>query len=132
MIRFVDEHKGRFGVEPIIGVLRGTDAGFLSVSGYYAAKTRPPSARRVADKALCEQISAVHEANYSVYGVRKMRTALHRAGIQIGRDHLARLMRLLGLAGARRGRPKRTTIADSAAARPVELPSGRTSCGCAT
>ena len=121
MIRFVDEHKGRFGVEPIIGVLRGTDAGFLSVSGYYAAKTRPPSARRVADKALCEQISAVHEANYSVYGVRKMRTALHRAGIQIGRDHLARLMRLLGLAGARRGRPKRTTIADSAAARPADL-----------
>ena len=34
MIRFVDEHKGRFGVEPIISVLRTTDAGFLSVSGY--------------------------------------------------------------------------------------------------
>jgi hypothetical protein len=30
MIRFIDEHKDRFGVEPIIGVLRGTDAGFLS------------------------------------------------------------------------------------------------------
>jgi hypothetical protein len=41
MIRFVDEHKDRFGVEPIIGVLRGTDAGFLSVYGY-AAKSRPP------------------------------------------------------------------------------------------
>jgi hypothetical protein len=26
MIRFVDEHKDRFGVEPLIGVLRGTDA----------------------------------------------------------------------------------------------------------
>ena len=121
MIRFVDEHKGRFGVEPIIGVLRGTDAGFLSVSGYYAAKTRPPSARRVADKALCEQISAVHEANYSVYGVRKMHDAMRRAGIEIGRDHLARLMRGLGLAGVRRGKAKRTTIADSAAARPGDL-----------
>jgi hypothetical protein len=37
MIRFVDEHKHRFGVEPIIAVLRGTDAGFLSVSA-----TTPP------------------------------------------------------------------------------------------
>ena len=121
MIRFVDEHRDRFGVEPLIGVLRGTDAGFLSVSGYYAAKTRPPSARSVADAALCEQVSAVHEANYSVYGVRKMHDALRRAGVPIGRDHLARLMRQLGLQGVRRGRPKRTTIADSAAARPADL-----------
>jgi transposase InsO family protein len=121
MIRFVDEHKDRFGVEPIISVLRATDAGFLSVSGYYAAKTRPPSARAVADAALCEQISAVHAANYSVYGVRKMHDALRRAGVNIGRDHLARLMRQLGLQGVRRGRPKRTTIADSAAARPADL-----------
>ena len=121
MIRFVDEHKDRFGVEPLISVLRATDAGFLSVSGYYAAKTRPPSARQVADTALCEQISAVHQANYSVYGVRKMHDALRRAGVTIGRDHLARLMRHLGLAGVRRGRPKRTTIADTAAARPADL-----------
>jgi transposase InsO family protein len=121
MIRFIDEHKDRFGVEPLIGVLRGTDAGFLSVSGYYAAKTRPPSARAVADAALCEQITAVHAANYSVYGVRKMHTALHRAGVEIGRDRLARLMRQLGLQGVRRGKPKRTTIADSAAARPADL-----------
>ena len=121
MIRFVDEHRDRFGVEPLIGVLRGTDAGFLSVSGYYAAKTRPPSPRSIADRVLCGQISAVHQANYSVYGVRKMHDALQKAGVQIGRDHLARLMRELGLAGVRRGRPKRTTIADSAAARPADL-----------
>ena len=121
MIRFVDEHRDRFGVEPIIGVLRATDAGFLSVSGYYAAKTRPPSARSIADAALCEQIAAVHQANYSVYGVRKMHDALHRAGVPIGRDHLARLMRRLGLRGVRRGKPKRTTIAETAAARPADL-----------
>jgi putative transposase len=121
MIRFVDEHKDRFGVEPIVGVLRGTDAGFMSVSGYYAAKTRPPSARAVADAVLCEQITATHAANYSVYGVRKMHTALHRGGVAVGRDRVARLMRQLGLAGVRRGRPKRTTVADTAAARPADL-----------
>jgi transposase InsO family protein len=121
MIRFVDEHQDRFGVEPIVSVLRATDAGFLSVSGYYAAKTRPPSARQVADQAWCEQIRAVHEANCSVYGVRKMHDALRRAGAGIGRDHLARLMRQLGLQGVRRGRPRRTTIADRNAARPADL-----------
>jgi putative transposase len=121
MIRFVDEHKDRFGVEPIIRVLSDTDAGFLSVSGYYAAKTRPPSARSLADAALGEQIAEVHAANYGVYGVRKMHTALGRAGVQIGRDRLARLMRRLGLHGVRRGKPKRTTIADSTAARPADL-----------
>jgi transposase len=44
--------QGSFRVEPIIGVLRGADAGFLSVSGYYAAKTRPPSPRSLADTVL--------------------------------------------------------------------------------
>jgi transposase InsO family protein len=121
MIRFVDEHRDRFGVEPIIGVLRGTDAGFLSVSGYYAAKTRPPSARAVADAALAEQIRVVHTANYGVYGVRKLHAALRRDDVQVGRDRVGRLMRQLGLHGVRRGKPKRTTIADSAAARPADL-----------
>jgi putative transposase len=121
MIRFVDEHRDRFGVEPIIGVLRGTDAGFLSVSGYYAAKSRPPSARTVADAALCGQIAEVHAANYGVYGVRKMHAALRRDGVQAGRDQIGRLMRHLGLHGVRRGRFKRTTIADHAAFRPADL-----------
>jgi transposase InsO family protein len=124
-VRFVDEHKDRFGVEPIIRVLGDTDAGlpstFLSVSDYYAAKTRPPSARALADAALGEQIRQIHAANYDVYGVRKMHTALGRAGVTLGRDRLGRLMRQLGLAGVRRGKPKRTTIADSAAARPADL-----------
>jgi putative transposase len=68
MIRFVDEHRDRFGVEPLIGVLRGTDAEFLSVSGYYAAKTRPPSARSIADAVRCTQIRAVHQANCTRLG----------------------------------------------------------------
>jgi putative transposase len=121
MIRFVDEHRDRFGVEPLISVLRATDAGFLSVSGYYAAKTRPPSPRAVADTVLTERIRAVYEANYGVYGVRKMWAALRRDGFVIGRDRLARLMRQAGLAGVRRGRPKRTTIAGDLTIRPADL-----------
>ena len=121
MIRFVDEHKDRFGVEPIIGVLRGADAGFLSVSGYYAAKARPPSARSLADAALGQRIRAVHEVNYGVYGVRKVHAALRRDGLDVGRDRVARLMRQLGLQGVRRGKHKRTTVAGDPAARPADL-----------
>jgi putative transposase len=121
MIRYIDEHKDRFGVEPIIAVLRGTDAGFLSVPGYYAAKTRPPSARTQRDARLKDVITQVHADNYGVYGVRKMHAALRRDGIEIGRDQTRRLMRELGLAGVRRGAVKRTTIAEAAAARPADL-----------
>jgi putative transposase len=121
MIRFIDEHRDRFGVEPICRVLGGTEAGFLSVSGYYAAESRPLSTRAVRDAELSERISLLHKENYGVYGVRKMHAALRRDGISIGRDQTARLMRALGLAGVRRGRPKRTTLVDEQATRPADL-----------
>ncbi|WP_431831497.1 IS3 family transposase [Corynebacterium pseudodiphtheriticum] len=46
---------------------------------------------------LVERISAVHQVNYGVYGVRKMWHALRRDRIDIGREHTARLMRLAGV-----------------------------------
>ncbi len=73
------------------------------------------------DEQLKAVISRLHQENYGVYGVRKMHAALGRAGVQIGRDQTGRLMRELGLAGVRRGRVKRTTVADRAAARPADL-----------
>lgn len=121
MIRFISEHKDRFGVEPIVEVLRDTDAGFLSVSGYYAALRRPPSSRAVRDEQLKDRIQQVHRDNYGVYGVRKMHATLTREGIEVGRDQTARLMRDLGLQGVRRGRPRRTTVPDAAAERAADL-----------
>jgi putative transposase len=121
MIRFIDEHKDRFGVEPICRVLSDTAAGFLSDAGYYAAKNRPPSARALRDEQLKAVIAEVHAENYGVYGVRKMHAALRRRGEQVGRDQVARLMRELGLAGVRRGTIMRTTIAEPGAQRPADL-----------
>ena len=59
------------------------------------------------DGVLIERISAVHQANYGVYGVRKMWHALRRDRIDIGREHTARLMRLAGVSG--KGRSPITT-----------------------
>jgi len=75
----------------------------------------------VSDTAFKEVIVEMFEANYAVYGARKMWKALQRAGHHIGRDRVARLMRSLGLQGARRGRRLRTTRPDPRGARPSDL-----------
>jgi len=57
------------GVEPICAVLK--EAGVaIAPSSYYAAKTRPPSARAVRDAELVEDIKTAHRANLGVYGAR--------------------------------------------------------------
>jgi putative transposase len=121
MTRFIDTHRDRFGVEPICRVLADTATGFLSVSGYYAIKTRPRSRRAREDERLAGEIARVHAQNYGVYGVRKVYHQLHREGIAIGRDRVARLMAAAGLAGVRRGQTRRTTLTDAASACPADL-----------
>src|SRR3954451_158509 len=115
MVPYIDEHKEEFGVEPICEVLQ------FAPSTYYAAKSRPLSARAIRDACLKVAIVTVHQANYEVYGVRKMWKAMRRAGEDIGRDQVARLMRELGIEGARRGRKVKTTRADEKANRPPDL-----------
>jgi putative transposase len=110
--RYIDEHRGRFGVEPICRVLD------VSASAYYQRATGQRSARVVGDEQLLERIREVHSANYYAYGYRRTWKALLRAGEPVGRDRVKRLMRTHGIQGAkRRGKPWRTTIADPAATR---------------
>jgi len=124
LIAYVDEHKDLFGVEPICTVLTEADAK-IAPSTYYAAKSRPPSKRAVADAALDARITALFEENYRVYGVRKMWKALNRQVLldehgeptgqkypPVPRCAVARRMRSLGLKGAVAGDHKKpvTTI----------------------
>ncbi|MCG7421439.1 IS3 family transposase [Micrococcus sp. ACRRV] len=109
MIRFIDEHRDQFGVEAICRTLGATECGFITSRAYRAAKTWPTSARALRDELLIEELERIHAENYSVYGVRKMHHALARAGWEIGRDQVARLMRAAVLQGVRRGRKPITT-----------------------
>ncbi|WP_318219337.1 IS3 family transposase [Streptomyces sp. SCL15-6] len=86
-----------------------------------AAKNRTPSPRSVRDAELKTQISRVHADNFGVYGVRKVWRQLHREGIPVARCTVARLMRDLGLEGARRGKKVRTTIRDDGHERACDL-----------
>jgi putative transposase len=115
MVRYIDEHRCEFGVEPICTVLQ------VAPSTYYAAKSRPSSARSVRDALLIPILVALWTANYRVYGAHKLWKAARRAGHEIGRDQVARLMRQAGIHGVSRRRRLRTTRPDPAAARPADL-----------
>jgi putative transposase len=93
----------------------------VAPSTYYAAKSRPLSARAQRDTALLVVLSVLHVANFSVYGARKMWKAMVRAGHDVGRDQVARLMREAGLRGVRRSKKVRTTRRDDAAPRSPDL-----------
>jgi putative transposase len=122
MIRYIDEHKDRFGVEGICRVLgEQLECGFMTASGYWAAKRRPPAARTFSDRDLIPLIERLHAANYGVYGVRKMWWLLNRDGHRVGRDQVARLMRQAGLRGVVRGRKPFTTVSDPTDYRPDDL-----------
>jgi transposase InsO family protein len=110
---YIETYRGRFGVEPICRVLG------VSASAYYQRKTGRQSRRVVEDARLLSVIRELHLANYEAYGSRRMWKALGRAGHQVGRDRVARLMRSAGLQGAkRRGKRWRTTVPDLASHRP--------------
>jgi putative transposase len=100
-----------FGVEPICRVLsaHGTK---IAPSTHYAAKSRPASLRAVREEWLKTEITRIHTANYRVYGARKVWRQLQREGHRVARCTAERLMRELGLHGARRGRSPIRTLGD--------------------
>ncbi len=113
---FIDEQRERFGVEPICRTLG------VSASAYYQRASGARSARRVEDERLLELIRELHRRNYFAYGSWRMWKALLRAGEQVGRGRVERLMRSNGIRGAkRRGKPWQTTFAQPGACRPPDL-----------
>lgn len=115
MTAFITEHKDEFGVEPMCAVLP------IAPATYYAAISRLPSARALADARLEPEIKRVFKANYEVYGARKVWKQLKREGIYVARCTVERLMRKLGLRGVVRGKAWKTTFPDLAAPRPFDL-----------
>jgi putative transposase len=126
-VRFIAEHADRttvdglrWGVEPICAVLaeQGTP---IAPSTFYEHRNRRPSRAEQRDVVLRGEIARVYRDNYGVYGARKVWLQLNREGIPVARCTVERLMRDMGLQGARRGRKKRTTMPDPAATRPADL-----------
>ena len=119
MVTYIDNHKARFGVEPICQVLP------MAPSTYYAHKARYRDGERRSDRAKrdavlkCE-IQRVWDEHYRVYGVRKVWRQWKREGFVVARCTIARLMRELGLQGVVRGRRIKTTVPDDGSDRPLD------------
>ncbi len=94
----------------------------IAPSTYYARKSRPLSARAVRDTVMMQILMVLWVSNRKVYGARKLWIAAQRAGHDIGRDQVARLMREMGIRGiSRRGNRVFTTRQDPAHVRAVDL-----------
>lgn len=119
MISFIDAQRDFHGVEPICKVLP------IAPSTYHerVARRHDParlSARAKRDLTLKPEIMRVFAENFAVYGVRKVWRQLRREGFDVARCTVERLMRELGLAGAIRGKPVRTTVSDKTAPCPLD------------
>jgi putative transposase len=119
MIAFIDEHRGVYGVEPICKVLPIAPSTYHAHAARRADPGKQP-ARMKRDAVLRGEIRRVWEANFGVYGVRKVWRQLLREGIRVARCTVARLMRAMGLRGVVRGKETRTTIADKAMPCPLD------------
>jgi putative transposase len=121
IVEFVDAQRDEHGVEPICAALEDT-AAQIAPSTYYAAKSRPPSARAVRDAELVPQLRRIHRENLGVYGARKLHAELNRQGVEVARCTVERLMRAEGLRGITRAKSPRTTIPPSPETeRPADL-----------
>lgn len=119
-VEFVDSQREEHGVQPVLQALKQTSVE-IAPSTYYAAKARPESVRAARDRVLVEKIERVHEANYSVYGARKVWAELNRQGVEVARCTVERLMRESGLRGLLRDKSPRTTKPAAETGRPADL-----------
>ena len=119
MIAFIDDHRAVHGVEPICRQLP------IAPSTYHAhvAARRDPgkrSSRRRRDDGLRPEIARVHAENFGVYGARKVWRQLSREGVAVARCTVERLMRVMNLRGAVRGKTVKTTVQNPAAPCPLD------------
>src|SRR5262249_17800453 len=99
--------RERFGVEPICAVLSEHGC-TIAPSTYYARRKMRVSAAELDEAYLTNRLVDLHRANWGVYGVRKLWHAARRAGLDVGRDQVGRLIRTATLGGSVRGRPPTT------------------------
>ncbi len=111
MIAFIDDHRDKHGVEPICEVLP------IAPATYYDHLAKLAEPARLSDRAkrdadLRPHIQRVFDANWQVYGVRKVWRQLRREGFDVARCTVARLMKAMGIQGVIRGKPHKPTIPD--------------------
>jgi putative transposase len=121
IVAYIEAYRDRFGVEPICTVL--SEHGVtIAPSTYYARRLAPVSPAELEEAYLVNALVDLHQANWGVYGIRKLWHAARRAGHDLGRDQVGRLMEIAGISGAVRGKHRTvTTRSDRSAPRHPDL-----------
>ncbi len=119
MIRFINDYRHVYGVEPICRVLP------IAPSTYYAhlriarfPDLASPRAQR--DAIISDRIKDIWNDNHQVYGVRKVWHQLKREGFIVARCTVSRLMKAMGLRGVIRGKVLKTTKSNKAKSCPLD------------
>ena len=97
--QIIETNREAGGVETLCGALG------ISVSGYYAWRTRQESQHQQTDEMLLKEIRVVYQAGRGLYGSPRVHAALQQQGIHCSRKRVARLMRQASIHSRRR--PKR-------------------------
>ncbi|MGG5824099.1 IS3 family transposase, partial [Falsiroseomonas sp. HW251] len=103
VFRFMSAHQAEFPIATMARVLG------VSVSGYYAWRSRPASAHAATDATLLRRIRTIHAASHGTYGAPRVHAKLQAEGTAVARKRVARLMRVAGLRGVSRRRFPTTT-----------------------
>jgi transposase InsO family protein len=121
IVAYIEAYRDRFGVEPICTVLSEHGC-TIAPSTYYARRIAPITSAELEEAYLVNALVDLHRANWGVYGIRKLWHAARRAGHDLGRDQVGRLMAVAGITGAVRGRHRTvTTRSDRSAPRQPDL-----------
>ncbi|MDX8403977.1 MAG: IS3 family transposase [Mariprofundaceae bacterium] len=84
--RFIDTNRLSYPVKSMCQALK------VSTSGYYAARSRPPSARSERQTLLTSHIRAIHAASRYTYGAPRIHAELSAQGVACSRNTVAKLM----------------------------------------
>ena len=99
---FIAQNVGRFSVRWMCKRLG------VSTSGYYAWRSREPSARAQEDERLRLRVRVLHARSRGTYGSPRIHVDLKAEGTNVSRKRVARLVQEEGLQGRPQKRPKQT------------------------
>lgn len=106
LYRFIEAEKAHYSVSLLTRVLG------VARSGYYAWRGRKPSGRTAANAELVGRIRQIHTRSRGTYGYLRVHAQLQCREV-VGRNRVARLMRLEGLRGCGPKRKLFTTRRDN-------------------
>ncbi|MET9469891.1 IS3 family transposase [Streptomyces sp. NPDC006544] len=110
--RFVEHHQRRHGAKRLCDILGLPRSSFY----YWRRTTVARAARQAVEAGIAARIRKVHQDSDGTYGAPRIPAELRdEGGPAVNHKRVARIIRTIGLEGARLRRRHRTTVADQAA-----------------